>query len=153
MAGSVLANTSDKDKPKAAEKKKARRRSAAANSSAKDPESSPEFSATDEAPPLDPSHTYMEDCIAIMKHAIEIAALRVAFPHARREKVVVELANIGMHFGLEGLDGVTWHGVTYNQWTLLRERIWEATTPFLTHPSNRSWTCLGCKEATRRDYR
>ena len=133
MAESVLADH-DGTQAKKVMKVKAKRKSGSASitPSSRDPESSPERApVVDAPPPLDPTHSYMEDCVAIMKHAIDTAAGRMAFPAARREKVVIELVNIGMHFGLEGLDGVTWHGVTYNQWSVMRNRIWEATLSFL----------------------
>ena len=114
--------------------KQARRQTSTGTSSAKDPESSPDFAekdCADEPPPLDPTHSYLEDCIAVTKHAIDVAAGRVAFQNARREKVVVELVNLGMYFALEGIKGILWHGVTYTQWYSLRDRLWEAALSFL----------------------
>ena len=107
MAESVLADH-DGTQAKKVMKVKAKRKSGSASitPSSRDPDSSPERAPVDAPPPLDPTHSYMEDCVAFMKHAIDTAAGRMAFPAARREKVIIELVNIGMHFGLEGLDGV-----------------------------------------------
>ena len=143
MAESVLADH-DGTRAKKVMKVKAKRKSGSASitPSSRDPESSPERApVVDAPPPLDPTHSYMEDCVAIMKHAIDTAAGRMAFPAARREKVVIELVNIGMHFGLEGLDGVTLARCDL-QSMVCDEEPHLGSHPLFPQLSNRSWTSL-----------
>ena len=131
MSGSVLASgkaeANCKKKPKAKAQSKAK-----AKAKARDPESSPER-GDDKPIDLNDLHMYIQDIITVLQHAVNVAGTRSSCSSDRRESVMVDCANVTLHFNWSGgSGGITWDSVKYESWSAMRDRVWNATLSFMT---------------------